>query len=168
MPSVDRSYIKVKAFAVVMDPAGTYHAVWRGDDPSKTPTAFHRPLGGGVELGERSDAAVAREISEELGATLIEPRLLGVLENIFEYDGMAGHEVAFVYAGRLGEPDVVPDQGREFVDNGEVSWVEWRPLDSAGVDLPLYPDGLQELIDTELLMRPPGAASAEGQWRRDA
>lgn len=151
-----------------MDPAGTHHAVLRGEDPSKTPTAFHRPLGGGVELGERSEAAVTREIAEELGTTLLELRLLGVLENLFAYDGTPGHEVAFVYAGRLAEPDVVPKNGREFVDNGEVHWVEWRPLDSAGDDLPLYPDGLQELIDTDLLMRPPGAGSADGQWRREA
>ncbi len=165
---MDRSYIRVKAYAVVVDPVGSHHAVWRGDDPSKTPSAFHRPLGGGVELGERSDAAVVREIAEELHATLIETRLLGVLESIFVYDGTPGHEVAFVYVGQLAEPDVVPKDGREYVDNGEVNWVEWRPLDGAGVDLPLYPDGLQELIDTELLMRPPGAGSAEGQWRREA
>ncbi len=165
---MDRSYIKVKALAVAMDAAGTHHAVLRGDDPSKTPPSFHRPLGGGVELGERSEAAVTREIAEELGTTLVEQRLLGVLENIFVYAGEPGHEVAFVYAGRLAEPDAVPEGGREFVDNGEANWVEWRPLDGAGLDVPLYPDGLQELIDTHVLMRPPGAGSAEGQWRRDA
>lgn len=168
MQPVDRSYIKVKAFAVVIDAVGANHVVWRGADPAKSPAAFHRPLGGGVELGERSEAAVTREITEELGAPLVQVQLLGVLENIFVYNKEPGHEVVFVYAGRLAEPDAVPEGGREFFDDGEPNWVEWRPLDGAGVEVPLYPDGLQELIDTHLLMRPPGAGSAEGEWRRES
>ena len=100
----------------------------------------------GVELGERAADAVVREIAEELGATLLEPRLLGVLENIFTYDGEPGHEVVFVYAGRLAEGDVLPEGGGEFADNGVPMWVEWRPLDDASVDLPLYPDGIGSLL----------------------
>jgi 8-oxo-dGTP pyrophosphatase MutT (NUDIX family) len=75
---VDRSYIRVKAMAYLPNAAGTHHAVLRGSDPSDGRT-FHRLLGGGVELGERSVEAVVREIAEELGATMLEPRLLGVL-----------------------------------------------------------------------------------------
>jgi ADP-ribose pyrophosphatase YjhB (NUDIX family) len=142
---VDRSYIRVTALAVLPNEAGIHHAVMAASDPASG-ERFHRPLGGGVELGERAVDAVVREIAEELGATLVEPRLLGVLENIFTYDGAPGHEVVFLYAGRLAQGDVVPEGGAEFADNGVPMWVEWRPLDDASIDVPLYPDGIGSLL----------------------
>lgn len=142
---VERAPIRVKAMAVLVNAAGTHQAVMRWSDPA-TGEEFHRLLGGGVELSEPAVDAVVREIAEELGATLLEPRLLGVLENIFTYDGEAGHEVVFVYAGRLAEGDVVPDSGAWFADNEVPMWVEWRPLDDAAVDVPLYPDGVGALL----------------------
>ena len=66
---------------------------------------FARPLGGGVEVGERSEEAVVREVREEVGAEVRGVRLLGVLENVFTYAGKPRHEVVFVYEG-------------EFVDEG--------------------------------------------------
>lgn len=142
---VDRSHIRVKAFAVLRNHAGTHHAVLRGYDPGKN-QEFHRLLGGGIELGERSEMAVTREIAEELDATLLEPQLLGVVENIFEFDGERGHEVVFVYAGRLADGDHVPPEGGTYADNGVPMRVEWRPLDDRGLDLPLYPDGVRGLL----------------------
>ena len=146
---VDRSYIRVKAMAYLPNAAGTHHAVLRGDDPDGD-RVFHRLLGGSVELGERAIAAVVREIAEELEATMVEPELLGVVENVFTYDGEQGHEVVFVYAGRLAEGDVVPLEGGWYDDVGVPMWVEWRPVDAPveGGDgvLPLYPDGLGTLL----------------------
>jgi len=97
MPT-DRSTIRVKAFAVILDDAGTKHAVSRMST-SENPI-FHRPLGGSIELGEHSADAVVREIHEELGATFVRPELLGVLESVFTINGEMGHEVVFVR--RLG------------------------------------------------------------------
>lgn len=113
---------------------------------------FHRPLGGSVEIGERSAQAVVREIREELGATLVEPQLLGVLENLFMIDGESGHEVVFVYAGGLAEDGVVPPDGCAFMDIDVRGWVEWRPI-AGDPTVPLFPDGLQELIDDWLTPR---------------
>jgi ADP-ribose pyrophosphatase YjhB (NUDIX family) len=146
---VDRSHIRVKAMAYLPNLAGTHHAVLRGNDPEGD-RVFHRLIGGSVELGERAADAVVREVAEELHATLVEHRLLGVVENIFTYDGEQGHEVVFVYAGRLAEGDVVPTGGGWYDDLGEPMWVEWRPIESP-VDgdhdtLPLYPDGLGDLL----------------------
>ncbi len=88
-----------------------------------------------------------REIAEELRATLLEPRLLGVLENVFTYDGERGHEVVFVYAGRLAEGDVVPPEGGWYDDVGSPMWVEWRRCDEGvGGPVPLYPDGVGRLL----------------------
>jgi ADP-ribose pyrophosphatase YjhB (NUDIX family) len=98
-----------------------------------------------VEPGERSVDAVVREIGEELGTALGEPRLLGVLENIFDSVSPTGHEVVFVYAGELADPGIVPPGGGWFQDNGERMFVEWRAVDDSGHELPLYPGGAGEL-----------------------
>ena len=65
---------------------------------------YYRPLGGGIEFGERSDDAVRRELQEEIGAELDELRLLTVLENLFELEGKASHEIVFVYEATLADP----------------------------------------------------------------
>ncbi|MDQ4122954.1 MAG: NUDIX domain-containing protein [Acidobacteriota bacterium] len=58
---------------------------------------FYRPLGGGIEYGETSEAAISREIREELSVEIENIQLLGVLENIFTYQGEFGHEIVFVF-----------------------------------------------------------------------
>ena len=58
---------------------------------------YCRPIGGGVEFGEHSRDAMLREIREELGTEVENLELVGVLENIFIYEGQQGHEVVFVY-----------------------------------------------------------------------
>lgn len=147
--SADRSgnaRIKVKVMAVLPDAAGTHHLVQRGHDPHEEPEEFHRLLGGHLEFGETALEGVRREVAEETGSTLEEPRLLGVLENVFSYDGSPGHEVVFVFTGRLADPAVVPPDGGMLTDNGEPIPVEWRPFDAAGDALPLYPEGLDDLL----------------------
>src|SRR5438552_18856672 len=64
---------------------------------------FFRPLGGGIEFGERAQEALAREMREELDAALTDVRLLGVLENRFTFEGTPGHEVVFVFAAAFAD-----------------------------------------------------------------
>lgn len=143
--AVDRSLVHVKALAVVLDRARARHLVVRARN--RVGREFNRPLGGTVEVGERSIEAVVREIREELGATFEPEALLGVVENIFELDGELGHEIVFLYVGALVERDVVPDGGRAFDDLGAPGWAEWRPIVGAPANVPLYPDGLEQLLD---------------------
>jgi 8-oxo-dGTP pyrophosphatase MutT (NUDIX family) len=58
---------------------------------------YYRPLGGGIEYGESSGEAILREIQEELGVEIENIQLIGVLENIFIYEGQLGHEIVFVF-----------------------------------------------------------------------
>src|SRR5213078_1110596 len=60
-------------------------------------------LGGGIEYGESSRAAIVREIREEVGVEIEHLQLLGVLENIFTYEGQTGHEIVFVFDAEFAD-----------------------------------------------------------------
>jgi ADP-ribose pyrophosphatase YjhB (NUDIX family) len=109
---------------------------------------FYCPLGGGIEFGERADAAVRREIREELGAELAETRLLGVVENLFTYEGRPGHEIVFVFLGRLADASLYERDELRWTESDGTQWnARWHPLDFFGPGgPPLYPDGLIDLL----------------------
>ena len=109
---------------------------------------FHRPLGGGIEFGERAAEAVARELLEETGSEARIVRLLGVIENLFTYEGDQWHEVAFVFEAELADRSLYELDELEIVETNDgveqkVSAVWVDPDDLAA---PLYPDGLRELM----------------------
>jgi 8-oxo-dGTP pyrophosphatase MutT (NUDIX family) len=125
--------------------------VAEGYDPVKK-QRFYRPLGGAIEFGEFSQAALVREMREELGAEVADLRYLGTLENIFEFAGAPGHEIVLVYDGRLVDPRYYerpafagfePDMGQPFT----ICWQPLAALAAAGAP-PLYPDGLLALLST--------------------
>ncbi len=79
--------IRAKVICIFRD--GRRILVGDAFDPTKN-EFFYCPPGGGIEFGESSEEALRREINEELGTDIENPRLLGVLENIFTYDGERG------------------------------------------------------------------------------
>lgn len=119
----------------------------RGYDEVKEQT-FYRPLGGGVDFGERASEAVARELREEIGREVTPGELLAVTENIFTFNGGAGHEVCFEYLAAFAPgsepgdlaPIVCDEHGRSFT-------AEWLPLaEVLGGMHVVYPEGLQERL----------------------
>ncbi|WP_223247027.1 tetratricopeptide repeat protein [Microbacterium oleivorans] len=107
--------------------------------------SFLRAPGGGVEPGETAEAAVRRELAEELGATVTESRLLGVVENIFDNEGRPGHEIAYLFAVSSPELDALGVAERIQVLDGETS-VGWYLLDDLHPDaFPFYPPGAVDL-----------------------
>jgi len=121
--------------------------VLEGYDPSKGET-FYRPLGGGIEFGERSIDTIHREIMEEIDAEVKDLVYLGSLENIFTFDGKPGHEIVQVYDGALADPGLYKQAvilGHE-VDVEEHFRAMWKSLDEFGPGKAiLYPDGLLEM-----------------------
>ena len=63
--------------------------VFEGYDPIKK-QSFYRPLGGGIEFGEYGEEAVRREIMEELHTEIEDLSYLGMLENVFVFNGTPG------------------------------------------------------------------------------
>lgn len=111
--------------------------------------AFYRPLGGEIEFGERAEAAVRREIREELGSEIEDVRLLSVSENIFTFLGAQGHELVWSFEAQFSD---VAFYEREVVmcdEDGAAFEAHWVPLDTfRRGDFPLFPDGLLKRLET--------------------
>jgi ADP-ribose pyrophosphatase YjhB (NUDIX family) len=140
----------VKAMAVIRRPHDGALLVSQYTGPDADP--FHRPLGGHVEFGEYAVQTVHREFEEETGQRLAGVRLLGVLENIFQWKGNTQHEVVFLFRAGFVDPAAYEIAEQRILDSTD-DWtrVIWRPPRS--VTPPLYPAGAMELITRDL--RPP-------------
>jgi ADP-ribose pyrophosphatase YjhB (NUDIX family) len=131
----------IKAMAVIQRPRDKALLV----SEAAVAGPFHRPLGGHVEFGERAIDTIHREFGEEIGQRLAGVRLLGVLENIFQWQGALHHEVVFVFRAAFADPaayEIERQPIRDQPDDGDR--VMWRPAGASGP--PLYPDGLAELL----------------------
>lgn len=121
--------------------------VFEGYDAIKNKT-YYRPLGGGIEFGENGEAAVRREIMEELHSEIDELKHLGFLENIFLHNGNMGHEIVMVYDGALVKAELYEQAEMEVIEaNGERVHVVWKSLHEFGEGKSiLYPTGLLKLL----------------------
>ena len=105
--------------------------------------SFQRPLGGHVEFGEYALDTIHREFGEEIGQRLTGVRRIGVLENIFPWQGGTEHEVVFIYTAAFADAAAYEIQEQVIADDTE-NRVIWRTPGT--VSPPLYPAGLPELI----------------------
>ncbi len=113
-----------------------------------TSARFYRPLGGGIEFGERAIDTLHRELREELGAEIQDLRYLGALENIFTYNGEMGHEIVLVFDGAFVDTatyDLPILYGSEDVADFPIRAM-WKRLEEFTAAEPVYPDGLIDLL----------------------
>ncbi len=92
---------------------------------STAKTNFYRGLGGGVEFGETSWEGLVREFQEELSTEIINPKLLGCLENIFECYGNPGHEIVFVYECEFADRTLYEPNELTFVEGDTKKLAKW-------------------------------------------
>jgi len=113
---------------------------------------FYRPFGGAIEFGEHSKEAVIREIREELDAEITDLKYLGTVENIFIHNGEKGHEIVIIYKGKFSDSEMYEKNCFDVYDDGNFCWKAlWKPLpDFLDKGHRLYPDGLMELIESNL------------------
>ena len=146
MPSAGR--IRPLALAIIRD--GDRILVFEGFDPAKN-QRFYRPLGGGIEFGERGADAIVRELKEEMGADATDVRYLATLENVFTYEDKPGHEIVLLF-----ETHLVDEKWRK-LDRFECKESDHQPFvavwksiselrDARAGPVPLYPEGLLELL----------------------
>ena len=138
---------RIRPIAICVFRNNDHIFVFEGYDFVKGET-FYRPLGGGIEFGEYSRDAIAREVREEMGQEIANLRYLGAVENVFVCNAKPGHEIVMVYEGDFADAAMYARQSLEAVeDNGERLKVLWMPLQHFRDGLsPLYPDGLLELL----------------------
>ncbi len=86
--------IRVLALGLIRDGGRIF--VSEGYDSLKQET-YYRALGGGVDFGETSEAALKREFQEEIQADLTNINYLGCIESIFICNGKQGHEIIQLY-----------------------------------------------------------------------
>ncbi|MBM7096106.1 NUDIX hydrolase [Bacillus sp. H-16] len=91
---------------------------------------FYRPVGGGIDHGEKSEDAVVREVKEELGTSVKGVTYLGTIENIFTFNGKTGHEIVQVYDAAFTDPAYYDKESFEGVEsNGEMFKLLWISIE---------------------------------------
>ena len=105
--------------------------------------------------------AVSRPIRLEMRVPRFRPLLFAALLALGLAAAFAAPASAQIREGAYGVEGTNPDGtnydgefmlrtgpgGAWVTDSGVPIWVEWRPVEDAGLDVPLYPDGLRELIE---------------------
>jgi len=111
---------------------------------------FYRPLGGGVEFGERGSEALAREIREELGAEIATVRYLGALENLFSLDGRRGHEIVLLFEATFADGGLYDmDEMEAMEDDGSRHRVMWVALEECRAGrIRLVPEDLLAFLES--------------------
>lgn len=139
---------KIRPLAICVFRNNNRILVAEGYDPVKKDT-FYRPLGGGIEFGEKSEDTVCRELMEEINAEVGDVWYLGTLENIFVFNGTPGHEIVQVFDGVLKESGLYDQTvivGKE-AEIDESFTAIWKNIDEFGEGKSiLYPTGLLELL----------------------
>ncbi|MDD2807478.1 MAG: NUDIX hydrolase [Patescibacteria group bacterium] len=122
----------------------------RGYDESKK-QYFYRPIGGGIEFGETSQEALVREIKEELNTEVKGLKKIGLVENIFTYNGQPGHEIVFIYDGQFVDQKFYAQKKIAVMENGVKSTAVWLNIsDFPKKNTPLYPVDILSLIDKKI------------------
>jgi len=118
--------IKVKAMCLFNHEGRTLAA--RGRDDKKN-QIFFRLIGGSVDFGEKAEEGVRREVREELGCEIENLEFVDVVENIFEYNGIPGHEVVFLYKGDLSNKALYEQEKIHIIEPYSEFDAEWVPIE---------------------------------------
>lgn len=109
---------------------------------------YYRPIGGTIELGERSDETVVREFYEELGVEIVIRRYISCLENIFKIDDDIGHELIQIYIVDFKDERLYQKENFTVTEGMKVAVAKWVSKDEIiSGEKVLYPNGLKDLLE---------------------
>ncbi len=114
---------------------------------------YYRPLGGSIEFGENSAAALKREIREELNVDVAHLNYLGVIESIDRVKGELKHEIFFIFDGEFKDALLYEQEsltGYEATSKRNFK-VIWKSIDEfENGEARLKPEGLFELLESDM------------------
>ncbi|WP_019637994.1 NUDIX hydrolase [Paenibacillus fonticola] len=108
---------------------------------------YYRPIGGTIELGEKSNETLIREFHEELGIEVIIKRYITCLENIFRIDENIGHEITQIYLVDFKDTKLYNKERFTLVEGEKTTSAKWLKIDEilSGKKI-LYPNGLTDVL----------------------
>lgn len=142
------SAIRATVLGALRHPDTDEYLVQNVPTPAEPGTA-RRFVGGGIEFGETSDEALEREFREELGVAVEAGPVLGTVENLYRWDGEAGHDLAVVREARFADASLYDRETfRGVEDDGVFEYeADWRSFgDLLESPQPFYPRGVADLF----------------------
>lgn len=106
---------------------------------------FWSLMGGGVEILEKTQDAMLREVKEELGIDCSIDRLAFVVENFFLFNEQKWHEIGFYYLLNADHKILNPDIDMTPKAKESDLVFKWFHLDEID-SLTLYPEFLKEKL----------------------
>lgn len=107
--------------------------------PNDSPRYYFLP-GGHVEIGERIEDALNREMKEEIGTEIVSPEFLGFFENFYSQEEKNKHEINFLYKTSLTSPN--PENVKSQESHVFISWVEIDKLPTIN----LLPETIRQFL----------------------
>ncbi len=86
---------------------------------------FYNLVGGRVHLGESTKDAIKREIKEELGVCVKNPKLFEITENFFDWQGLKVHELGFFYHVELAKKYLKTLEHLPILDHADKQTAFW-------------------------------------------
>lgn len=116
-------------------------------DPAKN-EKYLSPVGGGIDFGEKSADAAIREVKEELGTEAHQLKLLGVIENLFTFNGQEDHEIVFIYEAKFKDQSFYQKTTLPGIEtNGHTFEARWYALKNIDNDqIKVYPEGIVGML----------------------
>jgi 8-oxo-dGTP pyrophosphatase MutT (NUDIX family) len=112
---------------------------------------YYRPIGGTIELGERSNETLVREFTEELGVEVFVSRYISCIENIFKIDENIGHEITQLYFVDFIDKNLYLKEHFTISEGNKITHAKWISKEEIfSGEKVLYPNGLTEILKQEI------------------
>ncbi len=119
--------IRPIAISLIINSKNGKLLVFSGYHP-KNDLTYYRPLGGGIDFGERATDTIVREMKEEISAEITNVEYIMTIENIFEHNDAQGHEIVFLMRADLVDKNLYQQEKIVGDENGNRFYAYWIPI----------------------------------------